>query len=90
MLTSFISEVAKDEKDASPNYIYILFEACALTLTYIKENRQAFVSVEDQITPALNHIIQSCMMDLSGYAFQLYATFVASSPELKDNYKVLA
>ena len=30
------------------------------------------------------------MADLSGYAFQLYATFVASSPDLKQNYEILA
>lgn len=58
MLSRFISEVAADEKNASPNFTYILFEACALTLTYIKENREAFVAFENQITPALNNIIQ--------------------------------
>lgn len=28
--------------------------------------------------------------DLLGYAFQLYATFVASSAQMKQNYEVLA
>lgn len=30
------------------------------------------------------------MTELSGYAFQLYATFVASATELKENYRMLA
>jgi len=50
-------EVARDEGNSSPNYVYILFEAAALTLTFVKENRDAFVAVEDQLTPALNQII---------------------------------
>lgn len=90
MLSRFIIEVSADEKNASPNFTYILFEACALTLTFIKENRESFVAFEDQITPALNSIIQQNLTDLSGYAFQLYSTFVASSAELRPNYEVLA
>jgi len=58
VLASFITEVAKDEKNASPNFVYILFEASALTLTFVKDNRDAFIAVEDQLTPALNYIIQ--------------------------------
>ncbi len=38
VLASFIFEVAKDETNASPNYVYILFEATALTLTYVKDD----------------------------------------------------
>jgi hypothetical protein len=49
--------VASDEKNASPNFVYILFEAAALTLTFVKDNRQAFTAVEEQLTPALNNII---------------------------------
>jgi len=89
VLSSFILEVAKDEGNSSPNYVYILFEAAALTLTFVKDNREAFVAVEDQLTPALNQIIQNGLSDLSSYAFQLYATFVASSSELKQNYQLL-
>lgn len=47
VLANFIQEVAKDEGNASPNYVYILFEAAALTLTFVKDNRDAFVAVED-------------------------------------------
>lgn len=47
VLASFITEVCKDEKNASPNFIYILFEASALTLTYVKDDRTAFSAVED-------------------------------------------
>ena len=57
VLANFINEVTKDEKNASPNFVYILFEASALTLTYVKENREAFTQVEDQLSPALNNII---------------------------------
>lgn len=57
VLAAFINEVSKDEKNASPNFIYILFEASALTLTYVKEDRTAFQAVEDHLTPALNFII---------------------------------
>lgn len=47
VLATFISEVTKDEKNASPNFVYILFEASALTLTYVKDSREAFTAVED-------------------------------------------
>ena len=90
VLASFIHEVAKDEATASPNYTYILFEAAALTLTFVKGFHDAFQAVEDQLTPALSFIIEQNLADLSGYAFQLYATFVANSTELKPNYQMLA
>lgn len=57
VLGSFINEAAKDEANSSPNYTYILFEAAALTLKYVKHDLAAFNQVEDQITPALNLII---------------------------------
>ena len=79
VLGSFITEVAKDEQSTSPNYAYILFEAAALTLTFVKSNQAAFTAVEDQLTPALNTIIEKNNTDYMGYAFQLYATFVAST-----------
>jgi len=79
VLGSFITEVAKDEQSTSPNYAYILFEAAALTLTFVKSNQAAFSAVEDQLTPALNMIIEKNNTDYMGYAFQLYATFVAST-----------
>ena len=82
--------MAKDEQTASPNYVYILFEAAALTLTYVKDDRAAFALVEDQLTTSLNFIIQQDLSEYNSYAFQLYATFVASSLELKENYMLLA
>jgi hypothetical protein len=54
---------------ASPNYTYILFEALALTLTYVKNSPEAFNSVEDQLTPVLNMIMEQNVTDLLGYAF---------------------
>jgi hypothetical protein len=66
-----------------------LFEASALTLTYVKREQKAFSSVENQLTPVLNTIMQQNATDLLGYAFQLYATFVASSTTLKSNYELL-
>jgi len=71
--------VIKDQTTASPNYTYILFEASALTLTYVKLDQAAFSNVEAQLTPVLNQIFEKNVSDLLGYAFQLYATFVASS-----------
>lgn len=69
MLASFITEVAKDEAGSSPNYTYILFEASALTLTFVKDQRDAFKAVEDYLTPALNLIIENNVTDLTGFAF---------------------
>ena len=46
VLAGFISEVIKDQTTASPNYTYILFEASALTLTYVKLDQAAFANVE--------------------------------------------
>ncbi len=40
--------------------------------------------------PILNFIIKQKLVDLSGYVFQLYATFVANSTELKESYKWVA
>jgi hypothetical protein len=47
VLAQFITEVTKDEKGASPNFVYILFEASALTLTYVKSDQAAFTAVEE-------------------------------------------
>lgn len=86
VLGQFIGEIAGETSTASPNYLYILFEAAALTLNFVKTDAAAFQQVEDQLTPVLNKIIEQNLTDLSGYAFQLYATFVACSNELKPNY----
>jgi hypothetical protein len=42
LLATFINEVVKDQSSPSPNYVYILFEAAALTLTYVKQDPTAF------------------------------------------------
>lgn len=39
VLANFIGEAVKDQADSSPNYIYILFESAALTLTYVKSDK---------------------------------------------------
>ena len=68
----------------SPNYIYILFESAALSLTFTKGDQNAFAQIENQLTQPLNKILELNHMDLSGYAFQLYATFVANSPSANE------
>jgi hypothetical protein len=45
--------------------------------------------VENVISPALNYIMEKNITDMIGYAFQIYALFVANSTELSNNYKVL-
>jgi hypothetical protein len=42
LLATFINEVVKDQSSPSPNYVYILFEASALTLTFVKQDPTAF------------------------------------------------
>lgn len=91
VLGSFITNLVKDQTlQPSPNYVYILFESAAISLTYVKSDKQAFQTIEQHITPALNLIIQSGNSEYSSYAFQLYATFVASADQLSDNYMMLA
>ena len=88
VLTNFIQDAVKNET-SSPNYSYILFEAAALTLTYCKQDQNAFACVENHLTPALNLIIEQNFTDFTGYAFQLYSTFIANATELKPNYQLL-
>ena len=45
--------------------------------------------VENALAPALNYIIEKNIADMIGYAFQIYALFVANSTSLSQNYKVL-
>jgi len=70
----------------SPNYTYILFETAALSLTFTKQAPEAFEQIESQLTPILNGIIQAGQSEYVGYAFQLYATFIASSQQMKPDY----
>lgn len=78
VLSHFMNEVVKDAQ-VSPNYTYILFEIAALSLSYTKHAPEAFAEIEEKLTPTLNGIIAQGMSDYVGYAFQLYATFVAFS-----------
>lgn len=41
----FVQEAVKDGS-VSPNYTYILFETAALSLTYTKQNPEAFTAIE--------------------------------------------
>jgi hypothetical protein len=38
------------------------------------------------LTPSLNFIIQKGVSDMMGFAFQIYATFVAGNDEMKEDY----
>ena len=60
-----------------------------MTLTYSKDNSDAFNAVEEQLTPALNSIIEGNVSDYLGYAFQIYSTFIANAKELKPHYQLL-
>ena len=82
VLSHFMREIVKDST-VSPNYSYILFEIAALSLTYTKHAPEAFGTIEEQLTPTLNGIIAEGMSDYVGYAFQIYATFIASSSQTK-------
>ena len=88
VLSHFISEVVRDIQ-VSPNYSYILFETAALSLTFTKSSPEGFAQIEEQLTPVLNGIISSAQSEYVGYAFQLYATFIASSQQMKPDYENL-
>jgi len=88
VLAHFIGEVIKDTS-VSPNYSYILFETAALSLTFTKQSPEAFAQIESQLTPNLNGIIAQNVSEYVGYAFQLYATFIASSTQMKPDYEML-
>jgi len=79
VLSSFIDQAARDEAQSSPNYIYILFETTALTLRHLKNHPEVFSLIESNLAPALNYIMQQNISDMIGYAFQIYALFVANS-----------
>jgi hypothetical protein len=86
-LASFIDASARDEAQSSPNYIYILFEVAALTLRHTRTQPEVFAHVEACLTPALNYIMQQNVADMIGYAFQLYALFVANSSAISPVYQ---
>ena len=66
-----------------------MFETTALTLRHIKSHPEAFVGVENYLSGAMNYIMEKNLTDMIGYAFQLYALFVANSTTLQDNYRML-
>ena len=45
-----------------------------------------FDNVENSLSNALNYVIEQNVTDMIGYAFQIYALFVANSKTLKNNY----
>ena len=90
VLGAFIDAAARDEAQSSPNYIYILFETAALTLRNLRGNPEIFNHVENILQNPLNYIIMQNVTDMIGYAFQLYAIFVANSATMNPVYKTLA
>lgn len=89
VLAGFIDSAARDEAQSSPNYIYILFETSALLLRHLKGEPEVFMQVEQFLAAALNYIMEKNVTDMIGYAFQIYALFVANSAAISPNYKVL-
>ena len=45
--------------------------------------------MEKELLTGINYILERNLTDLMGYAFQIYAVFVACSDTLTDNYKLL-
>ena len=90
VLASFLEGAARDEKQSSPNYIYILFETTALTMRHLKGTPEYFQVVEDMLIPPLNLIISTNVTDMIGYAFQIYALFVANSVAMSSNYRIIS
>ena len=84
--------MASDENDQSPNYAYILFETTALTLKFLRTSPDQMAQLQSIIAPSLNVILEKNRLELMGYAFQIYALFVASSLETSPNqlYQALA
>jgi hypothetical protein len=55
----------------------------------LKGHPEAFQMVEAYLSPALNYIMEKNVTDMIGFAFQLYALFVAASTQVTQNYRVL-
>lgn len=73
----------------SPNYVYILFETTALTLKYIDGNPDQMAKLQQNLSGPLNYIIENNKTDFIGYAFQIYALFVASSSQNNQVFEAL-
>lgn len=89
VLQKFIQDAANDEDDQSPNYIYLLFETAALSLKYTGSNEASMAQLRTALLPSLIFIIENNKTELMGYAFQIFALFVASHDELQEVYKAL-
>jgi exportin-2 (importin alpha re-exporter) len=76
ILAQFILEIAKDDSDLSPNYVYVLFETCALTIKLVSGPDQK-QELEQNLQPALNFILENNKTDLMSFAFQIYSLFVS-------------
>jgi hypothetical protein len=61
-----------------------------LTLRNLKGAPEVFNHVENIMQGPLNYIIMQNVTDMIGYAFQLYAIFVANSTVMNPIYKTLA
>lgn len=88
VLKGFIDDIAKDEKDLSPNYVYLLFETTALSLKFLN-GKEEMKAMKSDLMPSLNFIIQNNKSDLMGYAFQIYSLYVSSTDELKPLFSAL-
>jgi hypothetical protein len=89
VLQKFIHDTAKDENDQSPNYIYILFETTALSLKFMRSSPQDMANLQNNLASSLNFIIEHNKTELMGYAFQIYALFVASSDQNNEVFQAL-
>ena len=80
VLSTFIDKHSDDD-DVNQQYANTLFEATALCQKYFRLTPAAIKLMSDTLTPVLNKIIQNNKLDLIGYAFQIYALFVAHTPD---------
>jgi len=58
-------------------------------LKYLKGQPQELGNLQTNLSESLNYIIASNKTDLMGYAFQIYALFVASSDSINELYEQL-
>jgi hypothetical protein len=58
-------------------------------LLKLTKGTEIFIKIEEKLTPALNNIIEKSIIDMNGYAFQIYSLFVANSTEMTQSYKII-
>ena len=88
VLGSFIDKLS-EEDDVNQQYANTLFEATALCLRFFRLEPLAIKLMSDTLTPVLNKIIQNNKLDVIGYAFQIYALFVAHTAENNPVFQTL-